>query len=89
MKKILFIILGLIALPFIIVGLIIVLAIDGSKPPVKVYRENESFSIEERFNESLTTVFDDAENNDLALNLSQDELNVLIFKCCKNKTLII
>lgn len=80
MKKILFIILGLIALPFIIVGLIIVLAIDGSKPPVKVYRENESFSIEERFNESLTTVFDDAENNDLALNLSQDELNVLIFQ---------
>lgn len=79
--KILFILLGII---IVIPALIFVLLIDTSKPPVKVYEENKDFEIMEIFGGALDHMLANAEENDLELNLTEDQLNTFIYQQLRN-----
>lgn len=80
MKKIFAIIISIIVIILLIPIIIILLMIDTSKPPVSVYRENSSYSIENQLSTSVDTMLSDAEHENLLLELSQDELNVFIYQ---------
>lgn len=76
-----------VALLILIPVAIVLLLMDGSKPPVETYREQEQagFTIEEKFSESLTNTFEDSEENDIVFELSEDELNTVIYQQLKKQ----
>ncbi|MGI6782508.1 MAG: hypothetical protein ACOX56_06840 [Acholeplasmataceae bacterium] len=79
----LLIILGIIIL---IPILMVVMLIDNSKAPVDIYRDPvyESVDANSVFAEAMDDFLEDSENNDFAIELSQDKLNVVIYQILKS-----
>ncbi|MGI6771006.1 MAG: hypothetical protein ACOX5Y_01105 [Acholeplasmataceae bacterium] len=76
----------------IIIGLIILipialilLMIDSAKPPVETYRTEESrgFTTNEVFASSMEHFLEDPANNEFGVELTQDEINTMIYQALK------
>lgn len=77
--RIFFVTLGIIILIPIV---IVLMLIDNSKPPVDLYRspEYQTFETTEVLLGSVDNFLADAEHKDLSIELSQDQINVMLFK---------
>lgn len=77
--RIFLIIIGIIIL---IPLVIILLVMDGSKPPVDVYKakESEGYSLDKAMSSAIDDFLVDAETKDLKINLTDDELNTIIYQ---------